>query len=135
MDTTTIFTLPGNGVLSWPSLQQDLPVLYEIASLMGFKCYIINADQVPDKKGFLETMSATCELPDYFGFNWDALEECLRDFSFAPASGYIFGIIHAKKLQQSLGSEYDTFTAIFLNAADQWEKEGIVFKLLLDHEE
>jgi len=37
---------------------------------------------VRTKHELLEQLSEALRLPDYFGHNWDALEECIRDFSW-----------------------------------------------------
>jgi RNAse (barnase) inhibitor barstar len=37
------------------------------------------------KQDLLRALSKGLELPAYFGYNWDALEECLRDLSWLGA--------------------------------------------------
>jgi hypothetical protein len=35
-----------------------------------------------DKEGLLRSISAGLKFPEYFGFNWDSLDECLADLSW-----------------------------------------------------
>lgn len=37
---------------------------------------------VCDKQQLLTALASGLEFPDYFGWNWDALDECLRDLSW-----------------------------------------------------
>lgn len=37
-----------------------------------------------DKEQLLTTLAAQLEFPAYFGRNWDAADECLRDLSWIP---------------------------------------------------
>ena len=37
-----------------------------------------------DKAAFLAACARDLHFPDYFGGNWDAFEECLRDFGTGP---------------------------------------------------
>lgn len=37
---------------------------------------------VANKAELLKALNERLNLPDYFGFNWDALFECLRDFNW-----------------------------------------------------
>ncbi len=39
---------------------------------------------IRSKQKLLRTLAKELQLPAYFGHNWDALEECLRDLSWLP---------------------------------------------------
>src|ERR1700733_15986136 len=45
------------------------------------------------KKELLTTLAIRLSFPDYFGGNWEALEECLRDLSWLSVERV--GLIHA----------------------------------------
>jgi RNAse (barnase) inhibitor barstar len=40
---------------------------------------------ITSKKELLATLARQLHFPDYFGGNWDSLEECIRDLSWLPA--------------------------------------------------
>jgi hypothetical protein len=42
-----------------------------------------------DKAALLERVARALQFPAWFGGNWDALEDCLTDLSWAPAPGYV----------------------------------------------
>lgn len=44
---------------------------------------------IRDKQFLLRVLAAGLSFPDYFGWNWDALDECLRDLSWIKASGTV----------------------------------------------
>jgi hypothetical protein len=46
--------------------------------------------------GMFEEIGSVLEFPDYFGRNWAALDECLADLSWLPASAYVL-LVHALK--------------------------------------
>ena len=41
---------------------------------------------ISDKHDLLEVLASELRFPKYFGFNWDALEECLADLSWLEHS-------------------------------------------------
>src|SRR5262245_19281893 len=60
------------------------------------------------------------EFPDYFGQNWDALEECLADLEWLSAKGYILLITDAEGLLPDDQEEYETFLEILRDAGEAW---------------
>ena len=60
------------------------------------------------------------EFPDYFGHNWDALEECLADLEWLPAKGYILLITDADQVLSNDETEYETFLEILRDAGEAW---------------
>ncbi len=93
------------------------------------------SDQLPtldgraldDKEALLEALGWALELPDYYGGNWDALEECLRDMSWQPGP-VVLQIEHANHLPQDL---LLTLVDIFSDAADSWREEKRICSLFL----
>jgi len=132
MNTKTLFQSIQNGVYIYPLLRNDLELLRTEAITRGFRFYALNALFILNRTDLLHAFYEVGELPDYFGFNWDALEECLLDLSFAPANGYVFAIVHTSYLKDILGTDYDVLTDIFSNAGESWQKDGVIFKLLVD---
>ena len=60
------------------------------------------------------------KFPDYFGHNWDALEECLTDLEWLPAKGYILLITDAAHVLSNDEEEYETFLEILRDAGETW---------------
>ena len=64
--------------------------------------------------------SRALEFPDYFGHNWDALEECLADLEWLPAKGYILLITDAAHVLPDDEAQYETFLEILRDAGEAW---------------
>jgi Barstar (barnase inhibitor) len=58
---------------------------------------------------------AALDFPDYFGRNWDAVYDCLTDFNWLPAAGYVLVL--------------DGFDKFATNEPEQW---NIALKVLRD---
>jgi hypothetical protein len=46
-------------------------------------------DGAPDKEALLARVAEALGFPDWFGGNWDALEDCLCDLSWRPGDGHV----------------------------------------------
>ena len=44
---------------------------------------------ISEKQALLEQIARTLEFPQWFGGNWDALEDCLTDLSWLKAGGHV----------------------------------------------
>jgi len=59
-------------------------------------------------------------LPDYFGRNWDAFDECIQDLEWVAASGYLVVIANADRLLEKDKDNYDVFLDSMRTAAKEW---------------
>jgi hypothetical protein len=60
------------------------------------------------------------EFPDYFGQNWDALEECLADLEWLPAKGYVWCFTNAESILPDDEEEFATFLEVMSDAGEAW---------------
>ena len=79
------------------------------------------------RDSLLRALGRSLAFPDYYGANWDALEECLQDLSW-HAGPVTICIEHAESVP---GELLETLELIFLGAADHWRKAGRVCSLFL----
>jgi barstar (barnase inhibitor) len=68
-----------------------------------------------------EEVSRALFFPNYFGRNWDALDECLVDLSWLPAPAYVLLIDGALDvLRDEPVEQLETFLRILARAAADW---------------
>ena len=72
------------------------------------------------KSSLLKHFAQQLRFPDYFGHNWDAFEECIRDLKWLPARGYVIVIVEADKLLSRSKTDLQTFVDIMNSAGEDW---------------
>lgn len=77
----------------------------------------ISLAQASGKQALLERVARALEFPQWFGGNWDALEDCLTDLSWSKAGGHVLLIEGAEGLA---GDERGIFIDILASAAAWW---------------
>ena len=75
-----------------------------------------------DKAALLHNMASALGFPDWFGHNWDALEDCLTDLSWRDAPGYVL-LIESPRPGDDLGVLVD----ILRSSAQFWAGRGKPF--------
>jgi RNAse (barnase) inhibitor barstar len=85
----------------------------------GYALRIIKGAKCQTTAGLLTECARALDFPDYFGHNWDALEECLADLEWLPAKGYILLITDAGRVLPD-EEEYETFIEILRDAGEAW---------------
>jgi hypothetical protein len=75
-----------------------------------------------EKSVLLKSIAAALEFPDWFGGNWDALEDCLSDLSWRQAGGHVLLFENAKS-SDDLGVLID----ILQSTAEFWAGRGMPF--------
>ena len=86
----------------------------------GFALRIIKGRHCKTPANLFAEFARALEFPDYFGQNWDALEECLADLEWLPAKGYILLITDAEGVLPDDDEEYETFLEILRDAGEAW---------------
>jgi len=87
-----------------------------------------------NKTQFLAACAKDLQFPDWFGGNWDALADCLQDFSWRPAPGHVVLWRGASRLASAAPDDFATALEIFRDAANYWKTRGRVFIALLDRQ-
>lgn len=87
----------------------------------GFVLKVIKGTKCQTTDGLLRECARALNFPDYFGHNWDALEECLADLEWLPAKGYILLITDAAQVLPDDEEEYETFLEVLRDAGEAWE--------------
>lgn len=84
----------------------------------------LRLDTVPfaPKPALLRSIAAALAFPDWFGHNWDALEDCLTDLSWTGASGYVL-LFEDARASDDFGILVDVLTS----SAEYWASRGKPF--------
>jgi hypothetical protein len=104
------------------------------AKRAGIAWYDLDLDGVRDRDGFLRRCAEVFELPDYFGRNWDALHECLRDLAGGGAPGAVVHWRRGADLAKRAPEAVKTALEILLDAAIGWGGSGRVFLVVVDRD-
>jgi len=88
-----------------------------------------------DKDELLRRLAVSLQLPATFGYNWDALADCLRDLGWLPAWGHVLLFEHVDDLRAAAGDDYDTLLGVLDDAAtfgEEHERPWFAFLALPD---
>ena len=88
----------------------------------GFAVRTIQGKKCRTPSGLFGEFARVLDFPDYFGHNWDALEECLADLEWLPAKGYILLITDTQAVLPEAEEEYETLLEILDDAGEAWSK-------------
>lgn len=86
----------------------------------GFVRRILCGANCRSASGLFAEMARALEFPDYFGHNWDAVEECLADLEWLPAKGYILLFTDAHLILPADEEEFSTFLEVLNDAGEAW---------------
>jgi RNAse (barnase) inhibitor barstar len=86
----------------------------------GFALKVIRGRHCKTPANLFAEFARALDFPDYFGHNWDALEECLADLEWLPAKGYILLITDAEGVLPDHEEEYETLLEILRDAGEAW---------------
>jgi RNAse (barnase) inhibitor barstar len=71
---------------------------------------------------FFNECAAALQFPDYFGENWDALDECLSDLEWLPGDAYLLVVTEADLLLDREPDHLRTLLEVLERAGGEWAK-------------
>lgn len=95
--------------------------------------YIAYLSKVKDENDLFRQLSDILVFPDYFGDNWNALFDCLRDFSWISKRGVV--LVHSE-IPVLSEEELMTYFHIIFSAVEDWtDTDNHYFKVIFPKED
>lgn len=98
----------------------------------GLAVFHVKLAGLKSKAAVLEELGRALKFPDYYGKNFDALNDCLTDFECWPATGNLIFVEGLQSLQSGDRQACATLLEILQSAAEEWRTQGKPFLVLLD---
>jgi len=99
-------------------------VILEVLRGSGLDVVAVSLAAADGKEALLRTLAEALSFPQWFGGNWDALEDCLSDLSWRGAQGRVLVLRDFERLpRDDLGVLVD----VLASAAEFWAEQGKLF--------
>ena len=109
----------------------QFPDRSELAKL-GLHIAEISAKRIKTKADLLDAIAEAMNFPAYFGKNWDALEDCLRDLEWISAKGYALLIHHSQPLWKNGTRLAGQLVESWLSCNDFWLTQKVPFHMVFE---
>ena len=109
-------------------MNETLNTLLTRRSIRKFKPEQIKAEELA---AVLEALGHGLGFPEWYGANLDALNDCLTDFSWNEAPGYVVILSGADTLH-ALGEPFAQINRVLDNAIQEWRRQRIPFWVFYD---
>jgi len=97
------------------------------AKAAGLAVHKIDLAAARGKKGWIDALAGALKFPGYFGANWDALDECLRDLQWIDAKGWLLLITNGATFSTKNRRIWKTALTVMQSGAEHWRAEGKPF--------
>jgi hypothetical protein len=108
----------------------DINVALDELANTELKILRVGVEDVGNERALLACIAEAMRFPDYFGGNWDAFDECLRDMEWLPSKGYVLVVDGSMSLWRSTPHSGGKLVESWLFAAQEWSLEGTPFHLV-----
>ncbi len=97
----------------------------------GVRSFVLDLRGVSDKATLLEAWAESIGAPESVGRNWDAIDEAMRDLSWARAERYVVILTGAGELAAAEPKSWRTALDIFATAIEEWETRDVPMLVLV----
>ena len=108
-------------ILTYPASKEDAYGLAWRLQDGGSPARVIRGSKMTTLDGFFSEVGAALQLPAYFGENWPALDECLKDLSWLPGQAHVLIVTEADMLFRD--EEFDSLPTLLRlaeSAGEAW---------------
>jgi RNAse (barnase) inhibitor barstar len=113
------------GVFDLPA--RSVPAVMEAAAAAGLAGFRVRLGACSTPEDVLARLGEQLGFPDWYGQNWDALADCLTDFSWRPAAGYVLVLEQLGDFRAAGDEDFDTLIEILSDASASWSGLGVPF--------
>jgi RNAse (barnase) inhibitor barstar len=118
----------------WLKSHASVTDLGKLAKAKKMAFFHLEGKKIEKKDQFLNHAAVAMKFPDHFGKNWDAFYDCLTDFEWHEANGYVIYFDHTDAFAKHHESQLETVTELFQDAVEYWKGEGKSMLVLLSGE-
>ena len=105
-----------------------------LAKKAKFAFFHVDGRSVQRKEQLMNAMATALDLPEHFGHNWDALEECLMELEGIEAKGYVLLYDHIDGLLATHPDQFETLVEILRDAVGSWKDDDTAMIVVLSGE-
>ncbi len=130
-DYTTILANPElAGVFEIP--EEGVDAIVAAAEANQHIVYRVDLRAARSRDQMLQAVGEGLELPTWFGSNFDALMDCLCDFSWVPAAGYTIIMENCHNIHSIAYPDFNMMIDLFAEAANAWREQDKPFWCFVD---
>ena len=107
------------------------PQLRAALERAGIAAFDLDGAPIRTRDDLLRGIADAMQFPDYFGMNWDAVIDCLRDLADRhPAEGYVLFVHAAEGLWRQGLPWLGELIEVWLTAAEESAHDGVPLHLV-----
>ncbi len=84
--------------------------------------YYLDSTKCKTRLMFFKEIANSLKFPDYFGHNWDALEECLSDLDWIANNGWVLVFLNADKLLNEKTRDFKILIKLLDGVGREWSQ-------------
>src|SRR3954471_10265372 len=125
-------------------LESDDASAYELSwhlARIGTTCRVVRGHKMQDVRGLHNEFGAALQFPSYYGENWTALSDCMRDLEWLPFKSFVLVVTRANlvlkneaeaafevllRTLERAGAEW----AEQVNDGEEWDRDALPFHVL-----